>query len=141
MKAKKYRDGGKVTKKMVDKEFAHNFEVDANLTNSLAKQASTGLKKNGFPMSPENLAALKKEVARRKKSEGKRKPNYKYVGTDLPSERTPSFEDGGKLTAEEKKALKEKTRKILMGGSKGKKKTEGKKSDIMDLYRRGFFGK
>lgn len=141
MKAKKYKGGGKVTKEMVDKEFAHNFEVDANLTNKLAKQASTGLKENGFPMSPENLASLKKEVARRKKSEGKRKPNYKYVGTDLPSGRTPSFGQGGKLTPEEKAALKEKTRNLLMGGSKGKKKTEGKKSDIMDLYRRGFFGK
>lgn len=103
MKAKKkYKGGGKVkgktvTKEMVDKEFAHNFEVDANLTNKMAKQAATGLKPNGFPMKPANVKALREQVKKRKEKEGKAKPSYKYVGTKVPSGPTPRFKKGGKL--------------------------------------------
>ena len=80
----KYKKGGKlrgktVTKEMVDKEFAHNFEVDANLTNKMAKQAATGLKDNGFPMKPANVTALREQVKKHKEKEGKAKPSYKYV--------------------------------------------------------------
>jgi hypothetical protein len=106
----KYKKGGKVkgktvTKEMVDKEFAHNFEVNANLTNKMAKQASTGLKKNGFPMKPANVKALKEQVKKRKEKEGKAKPNYKYVGTKVPSGPTPRFKEGGKLPPKIKKML------------------------------------
>lgn len=98
----KYKKGGPikgktVTKEMVDKEFAHNFEVNANLTNKMAKQASTGLKKNGFPMKPANVKSLKEQVKKRKEKEGKAKPNYRYVGTKVPGGPTPRFKKGGKM--------------------------------------------
>lgn len=101
-KLKRFEKGGKVkgktvTKEMVDKEFAHNFEVNANLTNKMAKQASTGLKKNGFPMKPANVKALKEQVKKRKEKEGKAKPNYRYVGTKVPGGPTPRFKKGGKM--------------------------------------------
>lgn len=101
-KLNRYKGGGKVkgktvTKEMVDKEFAHNFEVDANLTNKLAKQASTGLKDNGFPMKPANAKALREQVKKRKEKEGKAKPSYKYVGTKVPGGPTPRFKKGGKM--------------------------------------------
>ena len=98
----KYKKGGKVkgktvTKEMVDKEFAHNFEVNANLTNKMAKQAATGLKDNGFPMKPANVKALREQVKKRKEKEGKAKPSYKYVGTKVPGGPTPRFKKGGKM--------------------------------------------
>lgn len=107
----KYKKGGKVkgktvTKEMVDKEFAHNFEVDANLTNKMAKQAATGLKPNGFPMKPANVKALREQVKKRKEKEGKAKPSYKYVGTKVPGGPTPRFKEGGKLPPKIKKMLK-----------------------------------
>lgn len=105
MKAKKYEKGGqlppkgkKLTKKMVDKQHSSDLAKSMNLTNSLAKKASTGLKDNGFPMSKANKEALAKEVKKRKKRESTSKPNYRDVGKSLPGGETPRFfKMGGKL--------------------------------------------
>ena len=113
--------GGKVTKKMVDEEFTSNMNSSMNLTNELAKRASTGLKKNGFPMKPAAAKALKKEVARRKKQEQKAKPNYRYVGTKLPDGPAPFEDDGMPKAKNGMKAVK----KYKKGGKvkKGSKKS------------------
>lgn len=118
MKAKKYKGGGKVTKKMVD-EMDYKSKNEAN---DMAREISETLKKgykdvNGFPrpLTAAQKSSLEKEMARIQKQLGK-KPNYRYVGTDLPEGDAP-FEDdamfygGGKLM---KKA-----------GAKGVKKYKG----------------
>lgn len=105
MKAKKYEKGGqlppkgkKLTKKMVDKQHSSDLAKSMNLTNKLAKKASTGLKDNGFPMSKKAVSALSKEVADRKNRETKSKPNYRDVGKSLPGGESPRFfKMGGKL--------------------------------------------
>ena len=105
MKAKKYEKGGqvgppkgkKLTKKMVDKQHSSDLAKSMNLTNELAKQASTGLKDNGFPMSKAAKKALAKDVASRKKRESKSKPNYRDVGKPIPGGASPRFKYGGKL--------------------------------------------
>ena len=104
MKAKKYEKGGqvppkgkKLTKEMVDKQHSSDLDKSMNLTNKLAKQASTGLKDNGFPMSKAAKKALAKDVASRKKRESKSKPNYRDVGKPIPGGSSPRFKKGGKM--------------------------------------------
>lgn len=96
MKAKKYKGGGKVTKKMAD-EMDYKSKNEAN---DMAKDISDTLKKgykdvNGFPrpLTAAQKSSLEKEMARVQKQLGK-KPNYKYVGTELPEGDAP-FEDDG----------------------------------------------
>lgn len=123
--------GGKVTKKMVDEEFTSNMNSSMNLTNELAKRASTGLKKNGFPMKPAAAKALKKEVARRKKQEQKAKPNYRYVGTKLPAGPAPFEDDGMPKAKNGMKAVKKygKGGKMYQKGGKVKSKKGNKVTD------------
>lgn len=126
--------GGKVTKKMVDEEFTSNMNSSMNLTNELAKRASTGLKKNGFPMKPAAAKALKKEVARRKKKEQKAKPNYRYVGTNLPAGPAPFEDDGMPKTKNGMKAVKKygKGGQMYQKGGKVKKPKGSPGSGVID---------
>ena len=109
MKAKKYKKGGqvdppkgkKLTKAMVDKQFAKDQEDSMNFTNELAKQAATG-KRNGMPMSASAQKSLQKQVDNRKQRESIAKPYYGEVGKRLPAGDAPfeddkSFRKGGMI--------------------------------------------
>lgn len=125
--------GGKVTKKMVDEEFTSNMNSSMNLTNELAKRASTGLKKNGFPMKPAAAKALKKEVARRKKQEQNAKPNYRYVGTKLPDGPAPFEDDGMPKAKNGMKAVKKYQKGGKLKSKKGNRVMDYGSTDAVGL--------
>lgn len=106
MKAKKkmYKEGGKVTKKMVDDA---DYKMKNEL-NSTAKEISETLKRgyrkvNGFPrpLSAAQKKSLEQEMVRIQKKLGK-SPSYRDVGTSIPSGPAPMEDDamfyrGGKM--------------------------------------------
>lgn len=145
MKAKKYKKGGqvdppkgkKLTKEMVDKQHSSDLDKSANVTNKLAKQASTGLKDNGFPMSKAAKKALAKDVEKRKKRESTSKPNYRDVGKPIPGGASPRFKKGGKVatTASKKEAFKNRALESSSEKPKGYKE-KSKKMGVSTLEER-----
>ena len=144
-KFKKFEKGGqvppkgkKLTKEMVDKQHSSDLAKSMNLTNELAKKASTGLKDNGFPMSKAAKKALAKDVEKRKKRESTTKPNYRDVGKSLPGGESPRFfKKGGKVatTASKKEAFKNRALESSSEKLKGYKE-KSKKMGVSTLEER-----
>jgi len=94
MKAKKYKGGGKVTKKMVDDMDTKMRNEQNDTATKLSKELNQGYKMvDGFPrpLTAAQKKDNKKELARTQEKL-KKGTSYKYVGTDLPS-----YGKGGKL--------------------------------------------
>lgn len=104
---KQYKTGGKlkgktVTKEMADKEYDKKFKESANFANNFAKYAETGVGPNGMPLSDKKRKEYASLAKSEKSQSSKMKPNYKYVGTKLPSKDQPVYKNGGVVKAKKK---------------------------------------